>query len=114
MLPLDAHALTRVAPGVERNEIHLDVLAFGAKIIRPDGSAHLAHVAVVEPLEEAVEQIVPAGQLGGTRQISTAQFAFVHSNAMALVASQDGPFTIFAWSVCEDMLYAYRIDTLLL
>ena len=91
-----------------------EVVAFGAKIIRPDGSAPPEHVAVIEPLENAERQIIPTGQLGGTRHISAAQFAFANRDAVALVASQDGPFTIFAWSICEEMLYAYRVDTILL
>jgi hypothetical protein len=35
-------------------------------------------------------------------------------DALALVASQDGRFTIFAWSSCEQMVQAHRIETLLL
>ena len=34
--------------------------------------------------------------------------------ALALVASQDGRFTVFAYSPCEGMVHAHRIDTLLL
>lgn len=33
---------------------------------------------------------------------------------VALVASQDGHFTIFKWSPCEQMVHAHRVETLLL
>jgi hypothetical protein len=33
---------------------------------------------------------------------------------VALVASQDGRFTIFAWSPCESMVHAHRVEALLL
>jgi IrrE N-terminal-like domain len=35
-------------------------------------------------------------------------------DAVALVASQDVHFTVFAWSPCESMVHAHRVDTLLL
>jgi len=34
--------------------------------------------------------------------------------ALALVASQDGGFTVMAWSPCEGMVHAHRVETLLL
>jgi hypothetical protein len=33
---------------------------------------------------------------------------------MALVASQDGRFTIFAWSPCDMAVRAHRVEVLLL
>jgi len=33
---------------------------------------------------------------------------------VALVASQDGRFTIFEWSACEAMVHAHRVEVLLL
>ena len=53
-------------------------------------------------------------QLGGTRHLSAAQFVHDQRDAVALVASQDGRFTVFAWSPCEDMVHAHRVETLLL
>jgi len=35
-------------------------------------------------------------------------------DALALVASQDGYFTVFSWSTLLEMVQAHRIDTLLL
>jgi DNA integrity scanning protein DisA with diadenylate cyclase activity len=53
-------------------------------------------------------------QFGGTRHLAAAQFVQDQRDAMALVASQDGQFTIFAWSPSEENLHAHRIDALLL
>ena len=33
---------------------------------------------------------------------------------MRELASQDGRFTIFAWSPCDDTVHAHRVETLLL
>jgi hypothetical protein len=53
-------------------------------------------------------------ELAGTRHISAAQFAHDQQEAVALVASQDGHFTIFAWSPGDAMVHAHRVETLLL
>jgi hypothetical protein len=53
-------------------------------------------------------------QLGGTRHQSAAQFVHDQHDALALVASQDGRFTIFAWSECDQIVNAYRVQSLLL
>ena len=53
-------------------------------------------------------------QLGGTRHLSAAQFVHDQHDAMALVASQDGRFTIFKWSPREEFVHAHRVDALLL
>ena len=53
-------------------------------------------------------------ELGGTRHLSAAQFIHDQHDAVALVASQDGRFTVFAWSPCEDMVHAHRVETLLM
>jgi hypothetical protein len=91
-----------------------EVLAFGAKIVRRRGSSQVSEVIVTEPIEGASAEIVEPGQLGGTRHLSAAQFVADQHNAVALVASQDGRFTVFAWSPCESMVHAHRIETLLL
>ncbi|WP_202915931.1 hypothetical protein [Pontibacter pamirensis] len=46
--------------------------------------------------------------------MSAAQFVHDQQDTIALVASQDGRFTAFAWSPCEEMVQAHRIDTLLM
>jgi hypothetical protein len=91
-----------------------DVLAFGAKIVRRRGSSQVTEVIMTEPIEDARAEVIEPAQLGGTRHLSAAQFVRDQHDAVALVASQDGRFTIFAWSPCENMVHAHRIETLLL
>ena len=91
-----------------------EVLAFGAKIVRRDGSSQVNEVILTEPIEGARPEIVEPSQLGGTRHLSAAQFVRDQHDAVALVASQDGRFTVFAWSPCENMVRAHRIEVLLL
>ena len=91
-----------------------ELLAFGAKIVRRKGSAQVAAVTVTEPIEGTAAVVAEPGQLGGTRHLSAAQFAHDQRDAIALVASQDGRFTVFGWSPCEEMVHAHRIETLLL
>jgi hypothetical protein len=91
-----------------------EVLAFGVKTVRRRGSAQVVDVIVTEPIEGATAQVVEPGQLGGTRHLSAAQFVYDQHDAVALVASQDGRFTVFAWSPCENKVHAHRIETLLL
>jgi hypothetical protein len=57
---------------------------------------------------------VHPGVVGGTRHLSAAQFVQDQTRATALVASQDGRFTIFAWSPCDKNVYAHRVETLLM
>lgn len=90
------------------------LLAFGAKIIPRRGSAPVDRVIVTEPIEGTTPAIVEPAQLGGTRHLSAAQFVFDQRDTIALVASQDGRFTVFGWSPREDMVHAHRIETLLL
>jgi hypothetical protein len=91
-----------------------ELLAFGAKIVRRLGWEQVASVIVTEPIEGAPAITAEPGQLGGTRHLSAAQFAHDQRDAIALVASQDGRFTVFGWSPCEEMVHAHRIETLLL
>jgi hypothetical protein len=90
------------------------VLAFGAKIVRRVGRPQIEQVFVTEPVEGTELTAVHPSQLGGTRHLSAAQFVQDQREAVALVASQDGRFTIFAWSPCEDAVHAHRVQALLL
>ena|SRR5579864_5738440 len=90
------------------------VLGFGAKITRRRGGARVEQVMVTEPIEGSVAALVHPEELGGTRHFSAAQFVQDQRDAVALVASQDGRFTIFEWSDPEAMVHAHRIDVLLL
>jgi hypothetical protein len=91
-----------------------ELLGFGAKIARRKGSPQVEQMTVTEPIEGGVAAIMQPSQLGGTRHLSAAQFVQDQRDAVALVASQDGQFTVFAWSPCEDMVHAHRVETLLL
>jgi hypothetical protein len=90
------------------------LLAFGAKIARRKGSPQVDQVTVTEPIEGGVAALAHPTQLGGTRHLSAVQFVHDQRDAVALVASQDGRFTVFAWSPCEAMVHAHRVETLLL
>jgi hypothetical protein len=91
-----------------------ELLAFGAKIARRKGSPQIEQVTVTEPIEGAVHQLVEPTELGGTRHLSAAQFVHDQRDALALVASQDGRFTVFAWSAGAAMVHAHRVEVLLL
>jgi len=91
-----------------------ELLAFGAKIVRRPRWEQVSRVVLTEPIEGSGSSIAEPGQLGGTRHFSAAQFAHDQRDSTALVASQDGRFTVFGWSASEEMVYANRIETLLL
>ncbi|MEP7307831.1 MAG: putative sensor domain DACNV-containing protein [Acidobacteriota bacterium] len=91
-----------------------ELLAFGAKIARRKGSPQIEQVTVTEPIEGAVHRLVDPTELGGTRHLSAAQFVHDQRDALALVASQDGRFTVFAWSPGATMVHAHRVEVLLL
>ncbi len=91
-----------------------ELLAFGAKIVRRSGWPQVGQVMLTEPIEGADAMVADPAQIGGTRHLSAAQFVQDQRDAIALVASQDGRFTVFAWSPCDDMVHAHRIDSLLL
>jgi hypothetical protein len=91
-----------------------ELLAFGVTIRRPEGSPPVEQMVVTEPIVGDRAAIVHPVQHGGTRHLSAAQFVHDQRDTLALVASQDGRFTIFAWSPCEEMVHAHRVDVLLL
>jgi hypothetical protein len=91
-----------------------ELLAFGAKIARRDGSAQVEQVMMTEPIEGRAAGTGHPALLGGTRHLSAAQFVQDQREGVALVASQDGRFTIFAWSPCEEMVHAHRVEAFLL
>jgi hypothetical protein len=90
-----------------------EVLAFGAKIVRRRGAAPVEEVHLTEPVEGLVPEVVNPSYLGGTRHLSAAQFVHDQRDVVALVASQDGRFTVFAWSPCENLVHAHRVEVLL-
>ena len=91
-----------------------EVLAFGAKIKRASGLEQVEQMVLTEPVVGNTAVVVPPVQHGGTRHLSAGQFIHDQRNSLALVASQDGRFTVFAWSPCEEMVHAHRVDVLLM
>lgn len=91
-----------------------ELLAFGAKIMRRRGATPVDNVVVTEPIEGGAPLITSPTHLGGTRHLSAAQFVHDQRKSIALVASQDGRFTVFAWSPCENSVHAHRVEVLLL
>ncbi len=105
--------LTAVDGATIINERH-ELLAFGAKIGRSWKSKRVDQIVITEPIIGSAASVIHPATLGGTRHLSAAQFVFDQRDAVALVASQDGRFTIFAWSPREEMVHAHQIDILLL
>ena len=91
-----------------------EVLAFGAKIRRNEGSMPVDKWVITEPVVGNLPIVVQPTEHGGTRHLSAAQFVYDQRDALALVASQDGKFTVFAWSPCEEMVHAHRVESLLM
>jgi hypothetical protein len=91
-----------------------EVLAFGAKIRRHEGSPPVDKWVITEPIVGNLPTVVQPTEHGGTRHLSAAQFVYDQRDALALVASQDGKFTVFAWSPCEEMVHAHRVESLLM
>lgn len=91
-----------------------EVLAFGVKLRPSRKSTPVEGVILTEPIEGNTPDIVAPTELGGTRHLSAAQFVHDQPDTLALVASQDGRFTIFAWSPSQRAVRAHRIETLLL
>ena len=91
-----------------------EVLAFGAKIRRHEDGAPVDKWVITEPVVGNLPVVVQPTEHGGTRHLSAAQFVYDQRDALALVASQDGRFTVFAWSPCEEMVHAHRVESLLM
>ena len=91
-----------------------ELLAFGAKITRRRGAPPVEQITMTEPVEGGMPVTMTSTELGGTRHLSAAQFVHDQHDAIALVASQDRRFTVFAWSPCEERVHAHRVEVLLL
>jgi hypothetical protein len=91
-----------------------ELMAFGAKIGRSPYGHPVEEILVTEPVIGNEGVVMHPVQVGGTRHLSAAQFVHDQHDAIALVASQDGRFTIFSWSGCEGKVQAHRVDALLL
>jgi hypothetical protein len=91
-----------------------EMLAFGAKVTRSVTSQAVDRIIMTEPVRDSAAEIIHPAQYGGTRHLAAAQFVFDQRDAVAMVASQDGHFTIFVWSDQLNMVHAHRMDMLLL
>jgi hypothetical protein len=111
---VNAIASLTAVDGATILDAQYELLAFGAKIARKKGSVQVEQVMVTEPVEGGAPAVANPSVLGGTRHLSASQFVHDQRDALALVASQDGRFTVFAWSPCEGMVHAHRVETLLL
>ena len=111
---IDAVAGLTAVDGATVMTDEYELLAFGAKITRRKGSATVEHVRVTEPIEGGVPITLTPTELGGTRHSSAVQFVHDQRDAVALVASQDRRFTVFAWSVRDGGVQAHRVEALLL
>ena len=111
---VDAFAGLTAVDGAALIDDRFELLAFGAKIGRREGGAQAERMVVTEPTVGDAASVINPVQLGGTRHLSAAQFVQDQRGSVALVASQDGRFTVFAWSPCEEMVHAHRVETLLL
>ena len=91
-----------------------ELLTFGAKITRAAYSTPVDQMLFIEPILDSTPRLIHPGSLGGTRHLSAAQFVHDQRDSLALVASQDGYFTVFSWSDRAQVVLAHRIDVLLL
>ncbi|MBV7530337.1 putative sensor domain DACNV-containing protein [Chitinophaga sp. sic0106] len=105
--------LTAVDGATIINSRH-ELLAFGAKITRSYNSTAVEQVMMLEPVLDGRPHVVHPSGIGGTRHLSAAQFVHDQRNCLALVASQDGYFTIFSWSPALQMVQGHKIDILLM
>ncbi|SRR5260370_5586675 len=71
---------------------YFEPLAFGTKTLSRDGVHRVDQVLLIEPIEGIPDTTVD------------------QRSAIALVASQHGQFTVFAWSSIREMVHAYRLE----
>jgi hypothetical protein len=91
-----------------------ELLAFGAKVTRRVDGTSVEQLVVTEPVVGSSATLVHPAKNGGTRHLAAAQFVHDQHDGVALVASQDGNFTVFSWSEALQLVHAHRIDVLLL
>lgn len=91
-----------------------ELLAFGAKVTRRATGTPVEQLLVTEPVVGTSATTIHPAKNGGTRHLAAAQFVHDQHDAVALVASQDGNFTVFSWSAALQLVHAHRIDVLLL
>lgn len=110
---IDAVAGLTAVDGATVISSTFEVLAFGVKIGRSNESRPVTQVLITEPIIGDVPTVVHPTRIGGTRHLSAAQFVYDQRDTLALVASQGGRFTLFAWSPSQEMVRAHQIAALL-
>ncbi len=90
------------------------LLAFGAKVARSPDALPVEQIILTEPISDSTPQLLDATRIGGTRHLAAAQFVHDQHDSLAMVASQDGSFTVFSWSEKQQMVHGHRIDALLM
>ncbi|MDJ0364075.1 hypothetical protein QMK33_02840 [Hymenobacter sp. H14-R3] len=90
------------------------LLAFGAKVTRRTDGTSVEEIVLTEPVVGSSATTLHPAKNGGTRHLAAAQFVHDQHDAVSLVASQDGNFTVFSWSEALGRVHAHRIDVLLL
>ncbi len=98
---LEAVARLAAVDGALVLDDHLRVLGFGARIAGyPDGFAE-PPLFSGRPIERGEGRFRPMKRidLGGTRHQSAARFVDMEHDAVALVASHDGPLTLLYWAL---------------
>jgi hypothetical protein len=111
---IDAVAGLTAVDGATVITERFEVLAFGAKVGRSRGLPRVEEVMITAPIEGGGAARATVSEVGGTRHVAGAQFAQDQHDAVALVASQDDRFTLFAWSPRWGMVHAHRLEALLL
>lgn len=109
----DVASLTAVDGAVVMNE-DFKVMGFGVLVGRAKDSEPVEHIVVAEPFTGGGTDIVVPTEVGNSRHLAAAQFIHDQREGTALVASQDGPFTVFSYSATDHRVHADRIDGLLL
>ncbi len=90
------------------------LFAYGVKIKPGKQGRALEKVLITEPIEGSEPQELDPSQLGGTRHLSASQFVQDRPDSIAMVASQDGRFTVFVWSQAMGLVHGHRLESLLL
>ncbi|GAB3634788.1 hypothetical protein GCM10027422_03780 [Hymenobacter arcticus] len=90
------------------------LLAFGTKVTRRTNGTAVEEIVLTEPVVGSSATTLHPAKNGGTRHLAAAQFVHDQHDAVSLVASQDGNFTVFSWSEALGRVHAHRIDVLLL
>lgn len=91
-----------------------EVLGFGMMIERAPDREPVGTVVLSEPFSGGDARAVTPAEIGNSRHLAAAQFIHDQREGTALVASQDGPFTVFTYSEADQLVHADRIDGLLL